>query len=155
MGAKGLHPSCESQLLISKSILFDCSGGSLPNSPNAYKGVAGSTLCSQMDGEKLAEADSSRDWGGRLQTFTQLSPWERGLSSGPGTPEWSFPQRNRELLFGEGVPMGWDSAYSSGAFVMGQHPVLLRACCWQGSCLPAVWAGAQYRCGQFQASTSS
>ena len=57
--------------------------------------------------------------------------------------------------WGEAV-LDWGpfSGQSSAALVMGQHPVLLKACCWPGK-LSAVWAAAQYCCGQFQVSPLS
>lgn len=47
------------------------------------------------DGEKLAEAAPGRGW------LLPTVPWERGLSAGPGAPEWSFLIRKREGLWGK------------------------------------------------------
>lgn len=45
-----------------------------------------------------------------------------------------FPDKDQRSALGEAVHRDWDPfpRQSSVALVMGEHPVLLKACCWQG-----------------------
>lgn len=129
--AKRPHPACGSQLLILNPILLDCRTQTEPSSKlkctHRIRSPCGSKLT-------VVRTLQSRQLQGPAAACKHLlnKPLGEGPFSRPGTPKRGFLIRNTELLLlGEGVHMDWDP-FSGWALVVGQHPVLLKACCWQG-----------------------
>lgn len=94
---------------------------------------------------------------GTEANIPSVGPWERDLFSGSRAPEWGFPDRNRErLLSGEGSASGLGPILTTVlSGLVGTASCFMKSLLLAGSCLPAVWAGAQYRRRRFQARTWS